>query len=189
MQEVLKKLQDSNTKQSTQILKLNESVATIYKKVESTDSTINRLYKEQVRANNASAAAAKRAAADAKRKSADNPLKRMFEKQEKKQKDGNDLLGKILAALAGLSAIGTVAKGIFEGAKEQLIKTLGNIFGKDGFIRTQLGRIFGEKGFLRTQLGAVSYPINDWLTWGALTYPIAFLVTDITNRLFGTSRA
>ena len=36
---------------------------------------------------------------------------------------------------------------------------------------------------------AVSYPINDWLTWGALTYPIAFLVTDITNRLFGTSRA
>ncbi|MBT6304768.1 MAG: VUT family protein, partial [Rhodospirillaceae bacterium] len=30
---------------------------------------------------------------------------------------------------------------------------------------------------------AVSYPINDWLTWGAFTYPIAFLVTDITNRL------
>ena len=36
---------------------------------------------------------------------------------------------------------------------------------------------------------AVSYPINDWLTWGALTYPIAFLVTDMTNRLFGVSRA
>ena len=36
---------------------------------------------------------------------------------------------------------------------------------------------------------AVSYPINDWLTWGALTYPIAFLVTDITNRLFGVARA
>ena len=36
---------------------------------------------------------------------------------------------------------------------------------------------------------AVSYPINDWLTWGALTYPIAFLVTDMTNRLFGVVRA
>ena len=36
---------------------------------------------------------------------------------------------------------------------------------------------------------AVSYPINDWLTWGALTYPIAFLVTDITNRLFGVARS
>ncbi len=32
---------------------------------------------------------------------------------------------------------------------------------------------------------AVGFPINDWLTWGALTYPIAFLVTDLMNRLFG----
>lgn len=32
---------------------------------------------------------------------------------------------------------------------------------------------------------AVSYPINDWLTWGALTYPVAFLVTDFMNRSFG----
>jgi uncharacterized PurR-regulated membrane protein YhhQ (DUF165 family) len=29
---------------------------------------------------------------------------------------------------------------------------------------------------------AVQYPINDWLTWGAFTYPVAFLVTDLTNR-------
>jgi uncharacterized PurR-regulated membrane protein YhhQ (DUF165 family) len=36
---------------------------------------------------------------------------------------------------------------------------------------------------------AVGYPINEWLTWGALTYPIAFLVTDLTNRLFGASPA
>ena len=27
---------------------------------------------------------------------------------------------------------------------------------------------------------AVQFPINDWLTWGALTYPVAFLVTDLT---------
>jgi uncharacterized PurR-regulated membrane protein YhhQ (DUF165 family) len=36
---------------------------------------------------------------------------------------------------------------------------------------------------------AVQYPINDWLTWGALTYPIAFLVTDLTNRRLGPAKA
>lgn len=35
----------------------------------------------------------------------------------------------------------------------------------------------------------VQYPINDWLTWGALTYPVAFLVTDLTNRTHGAARA
>lgn len=34
-------------------------------------------------------------------------------------------------------------------------------------------------------------PINlaDLLTWGAFTYPLAFLVTDLTNRRFGPSAA
>ncbi len=36
---------------------------------------------------------------------------------------------------------------------------------------------------------AVQYPINDWLTWGAFTYPVAFLVTDLTNRRLGARRA
>ncbi|HKK29894.1 MAG TPA: queuosine precursor transporter [Alphaproteobacteria bacterium] len=35
----------------------------------------------------------------------------------------------------------------------------------------------------------VQYPINDWLTWGALTYPVCFLVTDITNRMHGAAAA
>jgi hypothetical protein len=35
----------------------------------------------------------------------------------------------------------------------------------------------------------VEIPINDWLTWGALSYPIAFLVTDLTNRVLGVSAA
>ncbi len=35
----------------------------------------------------------------------------------------------------------------------------------------------------------VQYPINAWLTYGALTYPVAFLVTDITNRRFGPAGA
>jgi uncharacterized PurR-regulated membrane protein YhhQ (DUF165 family) len=35
----------------------------------------------------------------------------------------------------------------------------------------------------------VQFPINDWLTWGALTYPIAFLVTDLVNRSQGPGAA
>ncbi|MEM6744957.1 MAG: VUT family protein [Pseudomonadota bacterium] len=31
--------------------------------------------------------------------------------------------------------------------------------------------------------------LGDWLTWGALTYPIAFLVTDLTNRAVGPAAA
>ncbi|MFT0892921.1 queuosine precursor transporter [Pseudochelatococcus sp. G4_1912] len=41
---------------------------------------------------------------------------------------------------------------------------------------------------------AVQYPFTPWglqdyLTWGAFTYPVAFLVTDLTNRRFGVSAA
>jgi uncharacterized PurR-regulated membrane protein YhhQ (DUF165 family) len=32
---------------------------------------------------------------------------------------------------------------------------------------------------------AVQFPINEWLTWGAFTYPVVFLVTDLTNRSLG----
>lgn len=35
----------------------------------------------------------------------------------------------------------------------------------------------------------VQYPINDFLTWGAFTFPVAFLVTDLTNRRFGPGSA
>jgi uncharacterized PurR-regulated membrane protein YhhQ (DUF165 family) len=35
----------------------------------------------------------------------------------------------------------------------------------------------------------VQFPINDWLTWGAFTFPVAFLVTDLTNRAVGNSAA
>ncbi|NNE22557.1 MAG: queuosine precursor transporter [Rhizobiales bacterium] len=44
----------------------------------------------------------------------------------------------------------------------------------------------------------VQYPVNytlgplvlsDLLTWGAFTYPVAFLVTDFSNRQFGPARA
>lgn len=35
----------------------------------------------------------------------------------------------------------------------------------------------------------VLFPINDWLTWGAFTYPVSFLVTELTNRQFGPQKA
>lgn len=35
----------------------------------------------------------------------------------------------------------------------------------------------------------VQFPLNDWLTWGGISYPIAFLVTDILNRRFGPDAA
>ena len=35
----------------------------------------------------------------------------------------------------------------------------------------------------------VQFMLGDWLTWGALTYPVAFLVTDVTNRVHGVRAA
>lgn len=35
----------------------------------------------------------------------------------------------------------------------------------------------------------VQFAINDWLTWGAFTYPVAFLVSDLVNRRFGPGMA
>src|SRR5690606_22430616 len=31
--------------------------------------------------------------------------------------------------------------------------------------------------------------LGQWLTWGALTYPVAFLITDLINRFFGARAA
>ena len=35
----------------------------------------------------------------------------------------------------------------------------------------------------------VQFLFGNWLTWGAFTYPLAFLVTDLMNRLYGPSAA
>lgn len=35
----------------------------------------------------------------------------------------------------------------------------------------------------------VQVPMGGYLTWGAITYPFAFLVTDLTNRLQGAAAA
>ena len=35
----------------------------------------------------------------------------------------------------------------------------------------------------------VQFLYGEWLTWGAFTYPLAFLVTDIMNRMYGAAAA
>ena len=35
----------------------------------------------------------------------------------------------------------------------------------------------------------VQFLFGQWLTWGAFTYPLAFLVTDIMNRVYGAQAA
>jgi len=35
----------------------------------------------------------------------------------------------------------------------------------------------------------VQFLYSNWLTYGAFTYPLAFLVTDLMNRLYGTTAA
>jgi uncharacterized integral membrane protein (TIGR00697 family) len=35
----------------------------------------------------------------------------------------------------------------------------------------------------------VQFLFGQWLTWGAFTYPLAFLVTDVMNRVYGVTAA
>jgi len=35
----------------------------------------------------------------------------------------------------------------------------------------------------------VQHLFGQWLTWGAFTYPLAFLVTDVINRVYGVAAA
>jgi len=36
---------------------------------------------------------------------------------------------------------------------------------------------------------AVLFPINDWLTWGAFSYPVSFLITEMTAWFHGSKKA
>jgi uncharacterized PurR-regulated membrane protein YhhQ (DUF165 family) len=35
----------------------------------------------------------------------------------------------------------------------------------------------------------VQFPLNAWLTWGAFSYPVAYFVTDVCNRVSGPALA
>jgi uncharacterized PurR-regulated membrane protein YhhQ (DUF165 family) len=54
------------------------------------------------------------------------------------------------------------------------------------FLRSQfLWPVIGMAFVVVLSNWAVQFQINDWLTWGAFTYPVVFLVTDLTNRALG----
>lgn len=55
--------------------------------------------------------------------------------------------------------------------------------------RTTLPGILAMAAIVVASNILVQHLLGDWLTWGALTYPFAFLVTDLMNRLYGPGPA
>lgn len=52
-----------------------------------------------------------------------------------------------------------------------------------------LGGILAMTAVVLASNVLVQYPLNDWLTWGAFSYPVAYLVSDLVNRRFGPAMA
>lgn len=55
--------------------------------------------------------------------------------------------------------------------------------------RTALPGILAMAAIVVASNILVQFLFGQWLTWGAFTYPFAFLVTDLTNRLHGPAVA
>jgi len=55
--------------------------------------------------------------------------------------------------------------------------------------RTHLPGIFAMAAIVVASNILVQHLFGQWLTWGAFTYPFAFLVTDVMNRVYGVSAA
>lgn len=55
--------------------------------------------------------------------------------------------------------------------------------------RTHLPGILAMAAIVVASNILVQFLFGQWLTWGAFTYPLAFLVTDIMNRVYGTAAA
>jgi uncharacterized integral membrane protein (TIGR00697 family) len=55
--------------------------------------------------------------------------------------------------------------------------------------RTHLPGIFAMAAIVVASNILVQFLYGSWLTWGAFTYPLAFLVTDVMNRVYGTAAA
>ena len=51
--------------------------------------------------------------------------------------------------------------------------------------RTHLPGILAMAAIVVASNILVQFLFGQWLTWGAFTYPLAFLVTDVTNRIYG----
>jgi uncharacterized PurR-regulated membrane protein YhhQ (DUF165 family) len=52
-----------------------------------------------------------------------------------------------------------------------------------------VGAILMMAGIVLASNYLVQFPINAWLTWGAFSYPLSYLVTDVVNRLVGPGLA
>lgn len=55
--------------------------------------------------------------------------------------------------------------------------------------RIHLPGIFAMAAIVVASNILVQFLFGNWLTWGAFTYPLAFLVTDLMNRLYGAQAA
>ena len=55
--------------------------------------------------------------------------------------------------------------------------------------RTHLPGILAMAAIVLASNILVQFLFGQWLTWGAFTYPLAFLVTDLMNRLYGVEAA
>ena len=55
--------------------------------------------------------------------------------------------------------------------------------------RTHLPGIFAMATIVVASNILVQFLFGQWLTWGAFTYPFAFLVTDVMNRMYGAQAA
>ena len=55
--------------------------------------------------------------------------------------------------------------------------------------RTYLPGILAMAAIVVASNILVQFLFGQWLTWGAFTYPLAFLVTDVMNRVYGAAAA
>jgi hypothetical protein len=55
--------------------------------------------------------------------------------------------------------------------------------------RTHLPGILAMAAIVVASNILVQFLYGQWLTWGAFTYPLAFLVTDVMNRVYGAAAA
>ena len=55
--------------------------------------------------------------------------------------------------------------------------------------RTHLPGILAMAAIVVASNILVQFLFGQWLTWGAFTYPLAFLVTDVMNRVYGAAVA
>ena len=66
---------------------------------------------------------------------------------------------------------------------DHLVKTENNMN------RTYLPGILAMASIVVASNILVQFLFGQWLTWGAFTYPLAFLVTDVMNRVYGVTAA